>query len=183
MTQEHPIHPWTLYAHTQANPSNYTESYTKISHMTSIEEWARTWNHCHPDAVGVPGIYITLCGQFIISWSLFRDHIRPTWEDPANSNGVTLTHRTNTNDIDATRVWADLVMECIRGTCPMQLLGIQVTQKTVRSTLFMKFDVWISNPCAVDVIKAWLNSIVDAEFSVAHRIIHDEQKVKRHARY
>jgi hypothetical protein len=167
--QEHSIQPWCLYAHFQSTCDTYGTSYAHVSCMQTIEDWARTWNHCHPDCVGDPTRTIFIDKRRVTSWSLFRQPILPEWEHPANVNGITLTHRTNANDVDAAVVWCALVLECVRGAESDDIYGIQVTQKNTRNTTFIKFDVWLSPEGDTASVTEWLLTITRLQFTESTR--------------
>lgn len=168
--EDHPIQPWSMYAHFQSTSDTYKASYYRISYMDTIEDWARTWNNCRPDLIGGSQHAILIQNQRINSWSLFRNSIHPTWEDPSNAHGTTLTHRTNVHEIDAAHIWSTLIVECIRGATPDCVLGVQVTQRPSKNTTLVKFDAWLRND-GVDICaaKAWLSSTLSIPFTVTLR--------------
>lgn len=167
--QEHPIEPWCLYAHFQSTNDTYGHSYTLVSHMNSIEDWARTWNNCHPYLVGDSSRTVYIEKKCVMSWSLFKHPIRPEWEHPANVNGITLTHRTNINELDAADMWQTLVVECARGAAPDYINGVQTTMKFSKTFTFIKFDVWLAPHTSVSSATQFLLSITSLPFTVSDR--------------
>lgn len=183
MNHHHPIEPWTLYAHTQATSNTYTDSFSHVASMSTLEEWAAVWNNCYPHLVGDPLQSVVINGNRISSWSLFRDDIQPKWEHPENENGITLTHRTNVDDINAQHVWRDLVFECIRGAFPDYILGVQVTQKPSRHTTFIKFDVWVASGTEPSHAQHVLLNATNLNFTVSLRTVAHTDDTQRRSRF
>ena len=172
-----------MYAHTQATSNTYTDSFSHVAKMSTLEEWAAVWNHCHPHLVGDPFQSVVIHGNRISSWSLFRNDIQPKWEHPENDNGFTLTHRTNVDDINAQCVWRDLVFECIRGAFPDYILGIQVTQKPSRHTTFIKFDIWIASGVDPSHAQHVLANATNLTFTISLRTAVHTEDTQRRSRF
>ena len=167
--QEHSIAPWCLYAHFHSTSDTYGDSFTLVSHMGTVEEWARTWNHCHMKLVGDSRRTVCIENRCVISWSLFKHLITPEWEHPSNVDGVTMTHRTNTSELDTARLWEMLVVECVRGAEPDYVNGIQMTKKPTKTHAFIKFDVWLAPNTRISSAAAWLLSTTGLPFTVSER--------------
>lgn len=165
----HTTQQWCLYMHSDSTCDTYGASYTLVSKMNSLEDWAQVWNHCHPEVIGDPTRALILNGKVVTSWSLFRDDITPEWEHKENAHGATLTHRSKVSERSASIIYADLVMECIRGAEPDYINGIQVTCKHFRSNTSIKFDVWLSCHTNVHAAAEWLLAITSLQFSVSKR--------------
>ena len=183
MTHHHPIEPWTLYAHTQATSNTYTDSFSHVASMSTLEEWAAVWNNCYPHLVGDPSQYVVIHGNRISTWSLFRNDIQPKWEHPENENGFTLTHRTNVDDINAQHAWRDIVFECIRGAFPDYILGVQVTQKPSRHTTFIKFDIWVASGTDLSHAQHVLFNATNLNFTVSLRTVAHTEDTQRRSRF
>lgn len=165
----HPIDRWTLYAHAQATSNTYMTSYKKVAAVDTLEAWGALWRHCHPEIVGRADVAVAIHGLRVMAWSFFRDDVQPKWEDAANVDGSTLTHRSNVGEVDASRVWTQLVVECARGALPDAVLGVQVTQKPVRHTTFVKFDVWLAARADQGDVRARLRDACGLEFAPSQR--------------
>lgn len=164
-----PIDEWCLYLHSPSTSDTYGKSYRLLSRMKTLEQWARTWNNCHVATIGNPSCLLLLNKQCITTWSLFRDDVLPEWEHPRNSNGTTLTCRTNACDTDAGRAWTHIVLECIRGATSIHVLGVQVTRKPTRTAFFNKFDVWLSTDANIESTIQWLRTVTGLHFSKCTR--------------
>ena len=164
----YPIDEWRLYVHSRSTSQTYGASYALMSRMTTLEEWARTWNHCHPEVVGDPTRMLKANGLLVTSWSLFRDSVLPEWEHPCNANGTTLTHRTDTMRIDAAELWKQVVLDCVRGAAPNDVNGIQITQKYVRTVMYIRVDVW-TRTNVNDTVMAWLAEVTPCQFVASMR--------------
>ena len=64
-------------------------------------------------------------GSCIVAYSLFRDDVKPEWEDPRNSVGGEWCFRDDVHDIDAD--WRDLCLGAIGETLPCN--GVRVIHK------------------------------------------------------
>ena len=170
---QHPIDPWSLYAHFSSTSDTYGVSYKIIFVMNTIEDWARVWNNCHPDIVGDPTRHLVIDGRVVISWSLFIHDVKPEWEDPTNKHGNTVAHRLNNNAIVRElpcKIWEALVVECIRGAAHPDVVGIQFNQRySKRQQLFCKFSVWLSEHSDVDGVCKWLYTVTNLDFSLTPR--------------
>ena len=147
---------WTLYGHGMATSESYASAYTTICTVSSFSDFGRMWNHTHPRLVASPTRIVAIGGRRITSWSFFKNNVKPEWEDPANAAGVTYTLRAALDEEDAYRLWETLVSECVLGTHPAHLNGVQLTRKSsgVRHGepgLYVKVDLWFASrddPCA-----------------------------------
>jgi len=162
-----------MYAHTQSeSATTYGVSYSVVGVINSLEDWGRVWRHCHPTLVGSSRYAVAIRGRRITAWSLFRDDVRPVWEDPSNVGGVTLTLRGTTRDMNAAQLWADLVMDCVRGAEADGVVGVQIVQKPSRGTmLFLRAEVWVRANADLTRVHAWLATLTPASFSSGSRTV------------
>lgn len=144
--QQHPLEdPWTLYAHGCSNAANYQAAYVPVGRVATCEDWGSLWNHVHVEHIGSMDHVVSLHERIVLTWSFFREHIRPEWEDPLNTRGTTLTHRSHMTAPAAQQTWTLLAAECARGAFPESVNGIQITKRTARSpaTALVRIDVWL----------------------------------------
>lgn len=151
--------PWTLRGHCESDGSSYKVNYFHILDLTTIEDWVHVRNALRPGQVFCdPHAAYRLHGRTLSSVSLFRDDIRPEWEDPRNCNGFTHTMRGSLDAHEADRVWDDLVLELVRGAMPPSVVGVQLIRKWSRQRLTLKLDVWSTSDGTVqktaEILKA-----------------------------
>lgn len=135
--------PWTLRGHCESDGTSYKVNYFHIVDLTTIEDWVHVRNALRPGQVFCdPHAAYRLHGRTLSSVSLFRDDIRPEWEDPRNSNGFTHTLRGSLGAQEADRMWDELVVELVRGAMPPSVVGVQLIRKWSRRLPMLKLDVW-----------------------------------------
>lgn len=156
MTTQLPDGAWDMYVHFVPNTDNYTSSYTKLGSVETCEEWGQLWQYAHIDMIPRTDACVVLTERMdpVIGWSFFRRGVRPEWEDPANSHGVTLSARIRSTQ----NIWPELVVDCARGATPDEVMGVQVTRKPGRVVMTLKTDVWICNADTANVY-AWLQTL------------------------
>lgn len=142
---------WTLYAHFACTAETYASSYMRMCTVASFSDFWRMWHHTHPDLIADTARAVAIGGRPVTAWSFFRDGSVPEWEHPTNAAGKVVPVRAALAPDDATRIWQTLLMQCVLGTHPSHLNGVQITRKSthVRAGepgLFMKVDVWLDKP-------------------------------------
>jgi hypothetical protein len=152
---------WTLYSHFISTPENYNVSFTELCSVRSFSDFGRMWNHTHPKLVGDATRIIQVKGRRVTSWSLFKDHIKPAWEDEQNKNCITFTLKQAMNVTDAYKLWETMVSQCVLSSHPPTLNGVQVSRKSgyIKNNdpgLLMKFDVWFHNSTQTSDAKEWM---------------------------
>ncbi|CAG9800342.1 unnamed protein product [Chironomus riparius] len=103
---KHPLqHPWTLWYFEPDRNKSWEDNQNKVSTFTTVEDFWSLFTHIkQPSEVKIGSDY-----------SLFKEHIRPMWEDIANRNGgrwmITLG-KSQRPELD--RYWIDTVL-CLIG--------------------------------------------------------------------
>lgn len=98
---KHPLqHSWTLWYYEPDRNKSWEDNQNQVSTFNSVEDFWSLFTHIkQPSEVKIGSDY-----------SLFKESIRPMWEDKANKNGgrwmITLT-RTQRPELD--RYWIDTV--------------------------------------------------------------------------
>lgn len=152
---------WTLYSHFISSPENYKVSFTKMCDVSSFSDFGRMWNHTHPKLVGNAERIIQIKGRRVTSWSFFKDHIKPAWEDEHNENCITFSFKQAMTTEDSYELWKNMVSKCVLSSHPPTLNGVQVSRKSsyIKNNdpgLLMKFDVWFHSSTQVCDAKEWL---------------------------
>lgn len=103
---KHPLqHQWTLWYYEPDRNKSWEDNQNKVSTFNTVEDFWSLFTHIkQPSEVKIGSDY-----------SLFKEHIRPMWEDKANKNGgrwmITLV-KNQRPELD--RYWIDTVL-CLIG--------------------------------------------------------------------
>ena len=165
---------WTFRAHCESNGKSYKVSYFHVMDLNNIHDWVTLKHAFEPGkAFSSWDLQYTLQGRTISSFSLFKNGIRPEWEDAQNQHGFTCSLRGSFTETTINTLWNDLLLEAVRGGLAEHIQGIQITQKCSRRMPSAKIDVWCSKEGAVDETLAALNKLqnTDSTFSVVQRTL------------
>lgn len=144
MAESHPLEtPWTFRAHGPADATRYNECHTHLLTVTTVEEWGAAFRHV-PGGEVFAANAVTMAGKPVTGVSLFREGVRPEWEDPANAGGTTLALRSMLSPAQAGDAWATLCAGAAGETLGEDVLGVVVAQKrNSRQACLLKFEVWL----------------------------------------
>lgn len=166
----HPVDPWSLYAHGAADAASYNTAYVHVFKVETCEQWGAVWNHVPMHAIHRPDARVRVRGIAVTSWSFFRDGVLPEWEHPANKRGATLTARVALAPHDASELWKCLMVECVRGAAPDEVLGVQIARKQSRHASFTKVDVWLASDARLHPLREWVVGLTGVhDFQVGRR--------------
>lgn len=167
----HPLEaPWSLFAHTLSDASTYSAAYTHLATVATCEEWGSLWAHVPgADVLARADRAIQLKAQRIVSFSFFRDDVKPEWEHPQNHGGATLTARVTLAPERAQDVWTTLCADCARGVSDDGVLGVQVSQKRGKPHPTLKFDVWLHASCDAARMARLTSAATGLAFALAPR--------------
>lgn len=161
---------WSLYGHCASTAESYAVSYVHLIDVLTCEDWGRMMNWVRPIPVFLsPDQRLLVHGRHMTSFSFFRSHVRPEWEDPHNRDGHTLSARAHIPLPDAERLWSDLLCECVRGAFPTGVLGVMLSQKSFRRTPCVKVDLWLSSHVSPDLVLEHLRSLTSLSFVQSSR--------------
>ena len=119
---------WTLRAHCESNERTYKVSYFHVMDLKNIYDWVILRNSLHPGKVfSCSNVNYRLQDKTITSLSLFKDDIRPEWEDPHNEGGFTCSIRGAFSESVIDQLWDDLVLDAVRGGLEEHIMGILIT--------------------------------------------------------
>jgi len=172
-TKECPLQSqWILRGHYRSDTQTYKVNHVHLMDLDTIGCWVGLSTHLRPGvAFCTTGVSYAVRGRPLVSISLFRDGIRPEWEDTRNDDGFNCTMRSEMSSDEVDALWDALVMELVRGGFCDSMLGVQLTRKICRRTPIIKFDVWIASTGSKHVVLKQLNSIpvANASFSCSQR--------------
>jgi translation initiation factor 4E len=157
-------HAYTLRSHSESNGQSYKTSHYHVLDLETIADWITLRRNLQPGSVfAVPGLSYRHRGRTISGFSLFRDGVRPEWEDSRNENGFTCSLRGTLSSPAIDELWNDLVVDFVRGGLDECVLGLQLTRKCIRRTACVKFDVWCSSLGSSDAVLEALNGLHSLE--------------------
>lgn len=135
-----------LRAHYASDACTYNVNYAPLMNIATIQCWASLANNFCPGRVfASPTCTYTHRGKHVTSFSLFKENVRPEWEDPQNKCGCTCSLRAAMDAQSIDDLWRDLSIELLRGGFCESIVGIQLTKKTMRRhNVVVKFDVWVT---------------------------------------
>jgi len=125
---------WKLYFHAPADPNWNDDSYTDLGRITTIEEYALVQQAL------TPGLHQ---GMFF----LFREDIRPVWNDPANIDGCCLSMKVLKGE--AAKLWVGLAS---------RLLGESLLKPQRADEWAQVCGISISPKRSFCILKVWLGS-------------------------
>ena len=139
---------WAVFEHKDWS------KYTKIATFNTVEDFWGVW-----DIVPAPSAFFfngkaknKISGRDVEGFSIFREGIKPEWEDPMNASGGELFIRTSEIDLAAVdKYWENLALTIIGENSPVvdKICGIRVvdkSKKNSRTNQYIKhayrLDVW-----------------------------------------
>lgn len=133
---------WTWYAHFPSASTNYGISYVALGTFSTVAEFWRMYNHL-PCIENVHRGRLRVSGTFVIAYSLFRENVRPEWEDPVNLRGSEWGCRENLDVHRFRELWKMCVLGAIGENIP-HCVGIRAINKSNRTRNLHKIEVWMN---------------------------------------
>ena len=149
MTEKHQLNTtWAVFEHKD------WKEYTKIATFDTVEDFWGYW-----DIMPLPSKFFfkgkaknKISGRDVEGFSIFREGIKPEWEDPMNAPGGEIWIRTSEIDLAAVdKYWENLALTIIGENKPIidEICGIRVVDKSKknnRTNQFIKqayrLDIW-----------------------------------------
>ena len=154
--------PWVWYVHFPCGSQNYGSSYTQIGRFATIKEFWELYNHL-PSIDSVHDGQLRCNGQPIIAYSIFREGIKPEWEDPVNLTGSEWACRETLDKEKFHILWKDYLLGAIGEHIP-HCVGLRAINKSNRNRLLHKVELWmdkIDTP-SVQACRRSLTMLVEA---------------------
>lgn len=141
--------PWVWYGHFPSGSTNYGTSYIELGTFSTIAEFWRLFNN-FPSIDLVHDGVVRMNGQAIVAYSLFRDGVRPEWEDPRNIQGSEWGCRETLNKEHFAQLWRDYILGAIGEHIP-HCVGIRAINKSSRHRYLHKIEVWMDRTDTVSI--------------------------------
>ncbi|KAF0698036.1 Aste57867_11317 [Aphanomyces stellatus] len=148
--EKHALHSaWSIWELRDSNKGNYGENLHKLCTFSTVEEFWAYWNNipkpslCLHDGVSKK----KFVDRSVQSFCVFREGIRPEWEDPVNITGgewqVSLSTQLQAPALDDT--WDKLVLGMIGETIDpdTEVTGARIIHKNKKDTHSYRFELWL----------------------------------------
>ncbi len=132
---------WVWYAHFPCISTNYSSSYIEVGSFSTIADFWRLYNnlpcvdHIHRGEVRMQNVPV-------IAYSLFRENVRPEWEDDVNLHGSEWGCRGILSSDNIEHMWTNLVLAAI-GERLSNCVGLRVINKSNKQRVLHKVEVWM----------------------------------------
>lgn len=166
--------PWIWYAHFQCASTNYGASYVAIGKFHSISEFWSLYNNI-PDIKHVHDGTVRIDNALAVAYSVFRDGIKPEWEDPQNHEGSEWGCRENLDKPQFANLWFEYLLGAIGENIP-HCLGIRAINKSNRTRALHKIEVWMDtvNHASTQECRRSLTTLVPSSPRFSHMLHHEK---------
>jgi len=149
--------PWTWWEHEHSGDYNSTQ-------LGSCDNIATFWQYFNN--IPEPETFFTskagkrkLVGRRKVdALSLFREGVKPEWEDPQNSSGGEVLFRSDKLEL-VNSIWYELALAVVGQTIPLEegeILGLRVLDKSSKNKIEYRIEVWYSEGVDAVVLKELL---------------------------
>lgn len=169
--------PWVWYGHFPCGSTNYGSSYIQLGRFETIGDFWRLYNF-FPSIDSIHDGTVRVQGYPVIAYSLFRDGVRPEWEDPQNIVGSEWGCR---ETLDKTRfhtLWFEYILGAIGEHIP-HCLGIRAINKSNRTRWLHKIEVWMdaTDTSSIQACRRSLTTLVTTSPRFVH-MPHQEKQTQ-----
>jgi len=155
--------PWTWWEHEHSGAYNSTQ-------LGSCDNIATFWRYFNN--IPEPKTFFTskagkrkLVGRRKVdALSLFREGVKPEWEDPRNSSGGEVLFRSENLEL-VNSIWYELALAVVGQTIPLEegeILGLRVLDKSSKSKIEYRVEVWYSEGVDAVVLKEMLGQMLSS---------------------
>ena len=138
---------WTWCAHKNSHSENYESTYVELAKFDTLQEFWK-YKHWIPSIKTIYDEQLYIKNQRIIGYSMFKNNMRPLWEDYKRS--CELSCRQSMTKEVAGSFWDELLFGLLGNALPM-LIGIRFVCKYSRYSKTQKFELWMTDE-SLDVI-------------------------------
>lgn len=169
--------PWVWYAHFHSASTNYGKSYVEIGRFATIAQFWRLFNST-PSIAAIHKGSVAMNDAQVIAYSLFRQGVRPEWEDPVNQPGSEWGCRESLDEAQFCTFWKEYVLGAIGEQIP-HCVGLRAINKSNRSRTLHKIEVWMDTVehALVQECRRSLTAISPATPKFQH-LIHEQKQIQ-----
>lgn len=166
---------WSMYAHFPCGSSNYGIAYKKIGSFSTVCDFWRLYNniptieHIHDNQVRHKGVPI-------VAYSMFRNDVKPEWEDPINIKGSEWGCRESLDKKKFSQMWNEYVLGAIGEKIP-HCVGIRAINKSNKQRSLHKIEIWMdkTDTPSIQECRRSLNAILSTSPKFVHMPHQDKQ--------
>ncbi|KAG9409187.1 hypothetical protein AC1031_019451 [Aphanomyces cochlioides] len=129
------------------NKGNYADNLHKLCTFGTVEEFWSYWNNIpKPSQVLFDGISKKkFVDRAVQSFCVFKDGIRPEWEDPVNITGGEWQISLKLQAAELDETWDKLVLGMIGETIDPdnEITGARIIHKNKKDTHAYRFELWL----------------------------------------
>lgn len=135
---------WTLYAH--AIDNDYQSNIIQLSTVSTIQSFWGMYNNIPKISQMFDSCIVRIHGRTINGFSLFKENIKPEWEDSKNIEGSEWYWRDSISYTDLDNIWLNLLLASI-GEHFEHVNGVRIVNKpqTLKHSNQQKLEIWMSN--------------------------------------
>merc|ERR1719433_2530614 len=133
--------------------AHYSDNTHRVAAFSTVKEFWKYWNHLPQPSELLDGKkFVREAGSqqsVVDALMVFRDGIKPEWEDPMNASGghfqFQLKPALQGGQID--EYWNNIILGMIGGTIePAKMItGVRLVDKTQQRQASIRIEVWFSN--------------------------------------
>ena len=141
-TEHELLHNCTLFQHVESQSDTYNGAYKKAVTFNTCEGWARLFNNIPDAGTLTSSTHEIRChDEKVIAYSIFRDDIKPEWEDKRNETGCEWECRQELERGYVTEMWKLIVASMCGGE--LDILGSRVVNKNTSFQNVSKVEIWL----------------------------------------
>ena len=168
-TEQHPLNDqWSWWEHRKANSEeDYSNNTVRCADFETVEGFWQCMNH-----IPAPSEFFYNgrnnrkfknkegSKRHVISFSVFRRGIHPSWEDDANRCGGDFTFKKFRDIQKLDEIWEESLLHMISGHYP-NIVGTRIVDTSVKGKNLYKLEIWFSPTNAEESLKPLMDTIND----------------------
>lgn len=144
---------WCVWAHRQSDSNSYANNTITLTTIGTVETFWRMMNNLpKPSSFFYDGNIKrgfqdkSDIVQIITAFSLFREGIHPSWEDPVNKKGGDYCFRTFSSLDHLDKCWELICIDCVGEAFEgiKNIAGVRVVDSSHKNRKLYKLEIWYS---------------------------------------
>jgi translation initiation factor 4E len=145
---------WEQIMQTEAKNVNYSDNTHQVASFSTVKEFWKYWNHLPQPSELLEGkkfVRETSGNRNVVdALMLFREGVRPEWEDSTNASGGHFQFQLRPNLVSGGAIdelWNNIVLGMIGGTIePADMVcGVRLVDKLGARQASVRIELWFSN--------------------------------------